>query len=149
VGQWLVEQREVWAPPPVPSIYTTARATKQSSAVNEATLTNDPLPPFVLDLGCGMGLAGTVAALLGARVLLGDIETACLLFARLNAERYGGDRVAVRRIDWHRVLLGEPGRQTGDSFQPWIRKKGWTLHVHSQRVPTRLLPIRLLELTLS
>src|SRR5215212_5162383 len=42
-------------------------------------------PPSVLDLGCGMGLSGTVAAALGCRVLFADLEPPALLFARLNS----------------------------------------------------------------
>ena len=170
VGQWLLEHRDEW---------------RDGQAAGGKPQAAETSGARVLDLGCGMGLAGTVAALLGARVLLGDIETACLPFARLNATRYGGDRVRVRRIDWQRddlglrfdlilgsdvlydktqwphlepffrrhlaegghVLLGEPGRQTGDLFQPWVRKRGWTLKLHTQPVPTRSTPIRLLELT--
>lgn len=60
----------------------------------------------VLDLGCGMGLAGTVAAARGDRVLLADLETPALLFARLNSLPYAA-RVRTRRLDWRRDLLGE------------------------------------------
>jgi predicted nicotinamide N-methyase len=45
-----------------------------------------------------------------------------------------------------RILLGEPGRQTGDLFIPWIQSKGWTLAQHTETVPTRTVPIRLFEL---
>jgi len=44
------------------------------------------------------------------------------------------------------VLLGEPGRQTGNLFIPWIETRGWKLKRHEQPVPTRPKPIRLLEL---
>ncbi|HEX8323980.1 MAG TPA: hypothetical protein VF595_08700 [Tepidisphaeraceae bacterium] len=140
----------------------------------------------VMDLGCGMGLSGTVAALLRARVLFADLETDCLLFARLNGLRYDptGRRVAARRVNWQtddlgqrfdrilgsdvlydrtqwphldrffrrhlapggRVLLGEPGRQSGDDFLPWVAEKGWILTRYEQPVPTRTRPIRLFEL---
>ena len=138
----------------------------------------------VLDLGCGMGLAGTVAAMLRADVLFADLEPACLLFARLNGLRYS-EHVAARRTNWQtddlrqkfdliigsdvlydrtqwphldaffrrhladngRVLLGEPGRQSGDDFLPWLTDKGWTIARHEQPVPTRSRPIRLIELT--
>ena len=137
----------------------------------------------VLDLGCGMGLAGTVAAMLRADVLFADLEPACLLFARLNGLRYS-PHVAARRTNWQtddlkrkfdliigsdvlydrtqwphldaffrrhlaengRVLLGEPGRQSGDDFLPWLADKGWTIARHEQPVPTRSRPIRLIEL---
>ena len=137
----------------------------------------------VLDLGCGMGLAGTVAAALGARVLFADLETPALLVARLNSLPWRR-RVRTRKLDWRTdrlgerfdlilgadilyerkqwdhlepfwrahlapggaVLLGEPGRQTGDTFIDWIGERGWTLARHEQKVDTREQPIRLFEL---
>jgi hypothetical protein len=45
------------------------------------------------------------------------------------------------------VLLGEPGRQTGDLFIPWIAQRDWILVQHEERVPTRAYPVRLFELT--
>jgi predicted nicotinamide N-methyase len=60
----------------------------------------------VLDLGCGMGMAGASMALLNARVTLADIETACLLFARLNTLPWQ-ERCRVTRCDWQRDDLGE------------------------------------------
>jgi predicted nicotinamide N-methyase len=59
-----------------------------------------------LDLGCGMGMAGAAMALLGAQVTLADIETACLLFARLNTLPWE-DRCRVTRCDWQQDDLGE------------------------------------------
>jgi predicted nicotinamide N-methyase len=146
----------------------------------------------LMDLGCGMGLSGTVAAALGAHVLFADIETPALLFARLNSLPYSGgvrwhmgircsQRVRTRRLDWRtdrlgeqfytivgadilyerkqwdhlepfwrehllrngKVLLGEPGRPTGDLFPDWIRERGWSLTTVEQPVPTRPRPIRL------
>ena len=142
-----------------------------------------PNPPSVLDLGCGMGLAGTVAAALGARVMLADIEPSALLFARLNSLQWAS-RVRTRRLDWRTdeltetfdlilgadvlyersqweflepfwrrhlaprgtVLLGEPGRQTGDLFRDWIESRGWTLHHSEERLPDRPRPIRIFQL---
>ena len=116
----------------------------------------------ILDLGCGMGMAGTVAAALGARVVFADLETPALLFAQLNSLPWRR-RVQTRRLNWQRdqldrrfdlilgadilyesaqwpfletfwrahladggqVLLGEPGRQTGDMFIEWIAARGW------------------------
>ena len=123
-------------------------------------------PLRVLDLGCGMGLAGTCAAAAGHRVLLADLETPALLFARYNAVRSAADprSVRVRRVDWRaddlgerfdlivgadvlydraewpfllefwrrhlaaggKVLLGEPGRQTGREFTDQLAGWGWT-----------------------
>ena len=139
----------------------------------------------ILDLGCGVGFAGTVAAMLGHRVTFADIETPALLFARLNSIAWR-ERVSARRVDWKRdrlnerfdvilgadvlydrsqwehlepfwrahlrddtdacVLLGEPGRQTGDLFESWITARGWCLSRSEVRVITRELPIRLFRI---
>jgi 2-polyprenyl-3-methyl-5-hydroxy-6-metoxy-1,4-benzoquinol methylase len=53
----------------------------------------------VLDLGCGLGLAGIVAAARGADVLLADAAPPALLFARYNAWPWR-DQVRTARIDW-------------------------------------------------
>jgi len=53
-----------------------------------------------LDLGCGMGLVGAAMAMLGARVVLADVDTASLLFARLNTLAWPA-RASVARCDWH------------------------------------------------
>ncbi|HEY1923094.1 MAG TPA: methyltransferase [Tepidisphaeraceae bacterium] len=124
----------------------------------------------VLDLGCGMGLAGAAAAARGAEVMLADLETPALLFAKLNTLRLSR-RVRVRRVNWQvdqlgerfdlivgadiiyerkqweflnefwkahlaeggSILLGEPGRQSGDMFKDWIVERGWELREGSQR----------------
>ena len=138
-----------------------------------------------MDLGCGMGLAGTVAARIGMRVLFADLEPPALLFARLNSLP-DAPRVRTRRLNWQRdrlgerfdlilgadilyerkqwdflepfwrahlepggsVLLGEPGRQTGELFVDWITTRGWSLQQHTEPVATRPTPIRILELRL-
>ena len=136
----------------------------------------------IMDLGCGMGLSGTVAAALGARVMFADLEPPALLFARLNSLPWR-DRVRTRRLNWRTdrlderfdlilgadilyergqweylepfwrahleeggsVLLGEPGRQTGDLFIDWIIARGWILERFEEPVATRPKPIRLLR----
>jgi predicted nicotinamide N-methyase len=138
-----------------------------------------------LDLGCGLGLAGTVAAALGHRVMLADMEPDALLFARLNCAPFA-PRVRCRRVDWRRdrlnerfdlilgadvlydktqwefldafwrahlcgengasVILGEPGRQTGDLFVNWIASRNWRLEQTLVQVPTREKPLRVFRL---
>jgi len=138
----------------------------------------------VLDLGCGMGLTGTVAAATGAKVLFADLEADALLFARLNSIAFEKN-IRTRRLNWQTarlaeqfdliigadilydktqwpflepfwrghlraggtVLLGEPGRQTGELFLEWIKNHPWRVSQHKKTVPTRTAPIRLLELT--
>ena len=151
-----------------------------------ADTTRASSPLSVLDLGCGMGLTGTVAAAVGHDVLFADLESPALLFARLNSLPWR-DRIRTRRLDWRTdrlgerfdlilgadilyerkqwdwlepfwrahlapggaVLLGEPGRQTGDQFIEWIAELGWTLARHQEKVETREAPIRLFELRLA
>ena len=146
-------------------------------------LTTGARPPRTLDLGCGMGLTGAIAAALGAPVLMGDIETAALLFARLNSLPWA-DRVRVRKLNWQAddlgeqfdlivgadilyerkqwefldafwrkhlapgglLMLGEPGRQTGDTFLEWAPARGWRLERRDLLVPTRETPVRVLRL---
>lgn len=136
-----------------------------------------------MDLGCGMGLAGTVAARIGMRVLFVDLEPPALLFAQLNSLADAA-RVRTRRLNWQTdrlgerfelilgadilyerkqwdflepfwrthldpggtVLLGEPGRQTGEMFIDWIGRRGWSLQQYLEPVVTRARPIRILEL---
>jgi SAM-dependent methyltransferase len=142
-------------------------------------------PLSVLDLGCGMGLSGTVAATLGHSVLFADLEAPALLFARLNSVEHA-QRVRARRLDWRKdrlgerfdlilgadilyerkqwdhlepfwrahlketgcVLLGEPGRKTGEMFVEWIAARGWRLDEFAEPVETRSRPIRLFRLSL-
>lgn len=57
----------------------------------------------VLDLGCGIGLAGIAAGKRGAAaVVFADREPAALQFARFNAEHNGipADRVQTQLLDW-------------------------------------------------
>lgn len=152
--------------------------------VENPSATTAPKRLDVLDLGCGMGLAGTTAAALGAKVLFADLEPPCLLLAQYNALLHSPD-VTTRRLDWRTdrlgrnfdliigsdilyersqwefldafwrahlapggsVLLGEPGRPTGDSFESWIEARGWRLRLHMQRLDERHKTIRLFQIT--
>ncbi|MCL4205913.1 MAG: methyltransferase domain-containing protein [Pirellulaceae bacterium] len=58
----------------------------------------------VLDLGCGLGLTGTVAAACGATVVMADYAPPALQFARLNSWPFR-ERVEVIRLDWRRDRL--------------------------------------------
>ncbi len=55
----------------------------------------------VLDLGCGLGVAGTGAACMGARVTFADREADALAFAGFNGDtnRSGGP-VETLQLDW-------------------------------------------------
>ena len=45
------------------------------------------------------------------------------------------------------VLLGEPGRQTGELFVPWIRQRDWNLHESAEQLPNSAKRIRIFRLT--
>ncbi|MDX2037228.1 MAG: methyltransferase domain-containing protein [Isosphaeraceae bacterium] len=64
----------------------------------------EPLAPDtrVLEIGCGLGLTGLVAATRGARVVFTDYDDAPLAFAAESARANGvpEDRFAVERFDW-------------------------------------------------
>lgn len=59
----------------------------------------------VLELGCGLGLVGVVAALRGGRVLCTDYEADALAFARHNACRNACRQMRFRLVDWRRPAL--------------------------------------------
>src|SRR5690606_14791407 len=60
----------------------------------------------VLDLGCGMGLVGTVAAMLGAKVTFADLESEALLFARYNTLPWHR-QVRARQLNWRTDRLDD------------------------------------------
>ena len=59
----------------------------------------------VLELGCGLGLVGLVAAMQGGRVLCTDYEADALAFARSNARRNACRQTRFRLVDWRRPAL--------------------------------------------
>jgi predicted nicotinamide N-methyase len=61
----------------------------------------------VLELGCGLGLAGIAAARAGAAVVLSDYEDDALLFARYNALiNIPRGEVEILHLDWRQPDLG-------------------------------------------
>jgi predicted nicotinamide N-methyase len=65
----------------------------------------------ILELGCGLGLAGIAAASAGARVVLTDYEPDALAFTRCNVERnlpgaLADGRVTVDLLDWRSTGRG-------------------------------------------
>jgi predicted nicotinamide N-methyase len=177
IGQFLHTSLLVPASPPRPPAASAVRPLTASPTLPLSSTT-------VLDLGCGMGLSGTIAASLGARVVFADIEPPALLFAQLNSLPWA-DRVRTRQLNWQRddlheqfplilgadilyeraqweylepfwrrhlapggrILLGEPGRQTGDLFLQWIAHRAWNLRVAEEVVPTRAKPVRIFQLS--
>ncbi len=59
----------------------------------------------VLDLGCGLGLTGIVAAQKGGRVTFADKEVTAVSFARENARLNGCARYGVQQIDFTQDIL--------------------------------------------
>lgn len=59
-----------------------------------------------LDLGCGLGLVGAVAASQGIDVFMGDAAPPALLFARLNSWPWR-DHVRVRQLNWRHDQLDQ------------------------------------------
>jgi predicted nicotinamide N-methyase len=55
----------------------------------------------VLDLGCGIGVAGIGAASAGASVTFADRDPDALAFAEYNARSNGARDVAVLQLDWN------------------------------------------------
>jgi predicted nicotinamide N-methyase len=54
----------------------------------------------VLELGCGLGLAGIAASRKGGVVTFTDYEADALAFTRYNAYRNGCPQAIVRHLDW-------------------------------------------------
>ena len=81
-----------------------AQAWESSVALaREIAATEEP-GQRLLDLGCGVGVVGAIAAARGIETVLGDIAQPGLLFARLNVWPWR-ERATVRRIDWQKDLL--------------------------------------------
>lgn len=60
----------------------------------------------VLDLGCGLGVTGAVAASQGASVVLADNAPPALEFAALNCDPWR-DQVSIQLVDWKKDKLDD------------------------------------------
>ncbi len=57
-------------------------------------------PPRVLEIGCGLGIAGVAAGMMGSHVTFTDYDSDALLFAGHNARSNGLADYSVRILDW-------------------------------------------------
>lgn len=76
--------------------------------IREGLPPSTSVPPTVLDLGCGLGVAGAVAAHLGCLVTLGDNAPPSLAFAQWNVWPWR-NRAHVRHLDWSRDQIKRHG----------------------------------------
>lgn len=83
----------------------------------------------VMDLGCGIGIAGLAAATKGASVRFADLEPDALHFARFNSRHLPRERLAFEQLDWlgstvagtfDRILLADVAYEERN-FEPLIR----------------------------
>lgn len=81
-----------------------AEAWDSANAIGAWLIENQRRPKRVIDLGCGLGVAGCVAASLGAEVVLGDNAPPSLMFARWNSWPWRS-QVDVRLLDWNKDKL--------------------------------------------
>lgn len=63
------------------------------------------LPPdpqkTMLEIGCGLGLAGIAAAMAGHHITMTELNADALNFAKANAITNGCDNIAIERLDWN------------------------------------------------
>lgn len=83
-----------------------------SIALSEYVCSRNIYGKNVLELGCGVGVVGIVAALEGAKVLMTDYEEDALKFTRMNIEKNFTQAmldplVEVMYLDWRTPALSE------------------------------------------
>src|SRR5262249_51790303 len=61
----------------------------------------------ILDLGCGLGLTGMIAALKGGRVTFADREPAALTFATVSAQMNNCSHFEARLLDFTQNFLDQ------------------------------------------
>lgn len=69
-----------------------------------ANLSPDPRKTM-LEIGCGLGLAGIAAAKAGHRITLTELNPDALNFARANALANGCAELVVEKLDWNEPTL--------------------------------------------
>lgn len=61
----------------------------------------------VLELGSGVGLAGTICGSLGAKITYSDYEDEALKFSEYNAQLNNVKKYSIQNIDWRNPSLDE------------------------------------------
>lgn len=79
----------------------------EASGLLATHLLNLPPDPgqTMLEIGCGLGLAGIAAAKTGHRITLTEINPDALNFARANALANGCPEIAIQKLDWNAPTL--------------------------------------------
>ena len=62
----------------------------------------------VMEIGCGLGLAGIAATACGAKVLFTDYDSCALEFTRRNFKRNFNRPAAVQSMDWRKPACRKP-----------------------------------------
>ena len=101
--QALLRDDDVRDPPYWAHLWVGARALARRLA--ESAESSTMAGRRVLDLGCGVGLPGLVAAVLGAEVWFVDHEAAALAFVEQSARRNGFRQIRALRLDFNRESL--------------------------------------------
>jgi predicted nicotinamide N-methyase len=111
----------------------------------------------VLELGCGLGLAGIVASCKGGMVTLTDYEADALAFARYNALANGCERASIRHLDWNHptltqrypLLIASDVLYERAAFQPLLQLCQAALEPHGRVIlaePNRPIAVDFLRL---